>query len=96
MVRRNDSPVSVPVPVDVLVVGDLFLEERFGMIKSSHRRSCKPFRRGSLPLDLRDREKDRPGDLRTPLPPSASGSGTGGMDVGGLVRRGRGALGGEG
>jgi hypothetical protein len=56
IVRLNESEV------EVLVVGDL--RSWLGRIKSSHRRSVKPVLNGSLPLDLREREKDRPGDLR--------------------------------
>jgi hypothetical protein len=70
----------------VVVVEDL--DFRLGIISSSHRRSCKPFRMGSLPLDLRDREKDRPGDLRgvgtpsRPVPPAPLD----GIAVGAVVR----------
>ena len=95
IVRLKLSPVPVEVLVLVVVVGDC--DFRLGTINSSHRRSCKPVRNGSFPLDLSESEKDRPGDLRTPpgCPFPAVVGGAMAMDVGGGSRLGRGR-GGEG
>lgn len=94
IVRLNESPV----PVEVLVVGDrdwdCDFDCRFGIIRSSHRRSCKPVLSGSFPLDLSESEKDLPGDLRMTAPPASRLLELGGMVVGGVVRAG--ARGGEG
>ena len=97
IVRLRLSPVPVPVEAfeSVVVVGDF--DFRLGTINSSHRRSCKPVRNGSFPLDLSESEKDRPGDLRTPpaSPFPAVIGGAMAMDVGGGSRLG-GGRGGEG
>ena len=95
IVRLKLSPVPVEVLVLVVVVGDC--DFRLGTINSSHRRSCKPVRNGSFPLDLSESEKDRPGDLRTPpaSPFPAVIGGAMAMDVGGGSRLG-GGRGGEG
>jgi len=99
IVRLKLSPVPVPVEafesVVIVVVGDF--DFRLGTINSSHRRSCKPVRNGSFPLDLSESEKDRPGDLRTPpgCPFPAVVGGAMAMGVGGGPRPG-GDRGGEG
>ena len=87
MVRLRESEV------DVLVVGDL--RSWFGIIKSSHRRSFNPVLNGSFPLDLRESEKDRPGDLRvevwvgeSPGPDLVTGMAGGGVVRAGTARGG--------
>ena len=73
--------MSVEVLVLVVVVGDF--DFRFGTINSSHRRSCKPVRNGSFPLDFSESENERPGDLRTTAPSPGGAGFLGGIDVGG-------------
>jgi hypothetical protein len=70
------------------------LRSWLGIIKSSHRRSVKAVLNGSLPLDLSESEKDRPGDLRVEVWVGESPVLVTGIAVGGVFRAG--CRGGEG